>query len=197
MPAGAWTSVALDFIVKLLKSIELITKVVYDLILVIIDRLTKYGYFIPYKEASLTEDLAYTFYKYVVRNHGLPEEIIFDRDKLFISKFWKSLMDLVGTKHNLLTSYHPQTDGQTEQLNQTLEQYLQCYVNYQQNDWVQLLSVSQLAYNSATTKTTSVLPFFANYGYHPVTTRESRSFAEIAQKASIKVIQMRILHNKL
>ena len=106
-PADAWTSVALDFIVKLPKSKEPITKVVYNSILVITDRLTKYGYFIPYKKASLAEDLAYTFYRYVVRNNGLLEEIISDWDKLFIFKFWKSLMDLVGTKHNLLMSYHP------------------------------------------------------------------------------------------
>ena len=92
--------------------------------------------------------------------------------------------------------YHPQTDGQTEQLNQTLEQYLQYYVNYWQNDWVQLLPIGQLAYNSVTTETTSVLPFFANYNYYPVTTRESRRFAEIAQKASIKVIQMRTLYDE-
>ena len=116
-PTGAWTSVALDFIVKLPKSKKPITKVIYDLILVITDRLTKYGYFILYKEASSAEDLAYIFYKYIVGNHRLPEEIISDRDKLFIFKFWKSLMDLVGTKHNLSMSYHPQTDGQTEQLN--------------------------------------------------------------------------------
>ena len=106
-PAGAWTSVVLDFIVKLPKSKKLIIKVVYNSILVITDRLTKYGYFIPYKEASLAEDLAYTFYKYVIGNHRLPEEIISDRDKLFTSKFWKSLMDLVGTKYNFSTSYHP------------------------------------------------------------------------------------------
>ena len=105
-PIGAWTSVALDFIIKLPKSKELITNIVYNSILVITNRLTKYGYFIPYKETSLAEDLVYTFYKYMVENHGLPKEIISDRDKLFTSKFWKSLMDLVSTKHNLSTSYH-------------------------------------------------------------------------------------------
>ena len=76
MPAGAWTSVALDFIVKLSKSKEPITKVVYNSILVITDRLTKYEYFIPYKKASSAEDLAYIFSKYVVGNYELLEEII-------------------------------------------------------------------------------------------------------------------------
>ena len=117
----AWTSVVLDFIVKLLKSKEPITKIVYNLILTIMDRLTKYGYFILYKKISLAENMAYIFYKYVIGNHGLSEEIIFNRDKLFIFKFWKSLINLVDTKHNLLTSYHSQTDGQIERLNQTLE----------------------------------------------------------------------------
>ena len=87
MLAGTWTSAALDFIVKLSKSKEPITKVVYDSIFVITDRLMKYGYFIPYKKASLAENLAYTFYKYVVGNHGLLEDIIFNRDKFFTSKF--------------------------------------------------------------------------------------------------------------
>ena len=117
MPTGAWTSVTLDFIVKLSKSKELITKVIYNSIFVITDRLTKYGYFIPYKKVLLAENLAYTFYKYVIGNHELPEKIISNRDKLFTFKFWKSLIDLVGTKHNLSTSYHPQTDGQTKLLN--------------------------------------------------------------------------------
>ena len=84
---GAWTSVTLDFIVKLLKSKELITKIVYNLIFVIMNRLTKYEYFIPYKKASSAEDFIYTFYKYMIGNYRLPEEIISDRDKLFTSKF--------------------------------------------------------------------------------------------------------------
>ena len=133
-PQGAWKSIALDFIVKLPLSKELMTNVMYDSILVITDRLTKYGHFIPYKEASDATELAYTFLKIVIANHGLPEEIISDRDKLFTSKFWKSLMAQLGANHKLSTAFHPQTDGQTERLNQTLEQYLRSYVNHQQDN---------------------------------------------------------------
>ena len=86
-------SIAWDFIVKLPKSKERLTNITYNLILVITDRLTKYGYFIPYKESSNTEDLVYAFLRIVIANHGLPEEVISDRDKLFTSKLWKSLMD--------------------------------------------------------------------------------------------------------
>jgi hypothetical protein len=79
--------VALDFIVKLPPFIEPITEVVFDSILVITDRLTKYGYFIPYKESSLIEELAYAFNKHIIGNYGIPKEIISDRDKLFTSRF--------------------------------------------------------------------------------------------------------------
>jgi hypothetical protein len=78
---------AIDFIIKLLSSIELITGVVFDSILIITNRLTKYGYFILYKESSLTEELAYAFNKHIIGNHGIPKEIINDRDKLFTSRF--------------------------------------------------------------------------------------------------------------
>jgi hypothetical protein len=78
---------ALDFIVKLPPSVELITEVVFDSILVIIDRFTKYEYFILYKESSSVEELAYIFNKYIIGNYGISKEIISDRDKLFTSRF--------------------------------------------------------------------------------------------------------------
>ena len=74
-------------------------------------------------------------------------------------------MALLGANHKLSTAFHPQTDGQTERLNQTLEQYLRSYVNHQQDNWVQILPMAQFAYNSATAEATKVSPFFANYGY--------------------------------
>ena len=85
-PDRVWKSIAWDFIVKLPKSKERLTNVSYNSILVITDRLTKYGYFIPYKESSNTEDLVYVFLRIVVANHRLLEEVISNRDKLFISK---------------------------------------------------------------------------------------------------------------
>jgi hypothetical protein len=120
-PEGAWKAIALDFITKLPLSKDLITKVKYDSILIITDRLTKYAYFINYLESSNAEDLAYTFLRTIFINYGMPETIISDQDKLFTSKFWKSLIDQLGTKHKLLTVYYPQTDRQTERINQVLE----------------------------------------------------------------------------
>lgn len=86
-PERAWQSVSMDFIVKLPTTKDPITKVSYDSILVIVDRLTKYAHFIPWRETNNTEDLANIFLREVVAHHGIPETIISDRDKLFTSKF--------------------------------------------------------------------------------------------------------------
>jgi RNase H-like domain found in reverse transcriptase/Integrase zinc binding domain/Chromo (CHRromatin Organisation MOdifier) domain len=196
MPDQAWSSIALDFITKLPKSREPLTGVEFDSILVINDRLTKLAYFIPYKESSTAEELAYTFTKTIIAQHGVPQEIVSDRDKLFTSQFWQSLADLLGTKHKLSTSYHPQTDGQTERTNQTLEQYLRCYLNYEQDNWVQLLPVAQFAFNN-NASATGVSPFFANYGFHPNLNRDPKGIKPIAEKANISVEKMKELHKML
>jgi transposase InsO family protein len=109
-------------------------EVIYDSILVIVDRLTKFGYIIPYKESSTAEDLAYIFLRIVASVYRVPIEIISDRDKLFTSKFWQTLIALLGIKRKLSTVFHLQIDNQTERLNQTIEQYLRYYINYQQDN---------------------------------------------------------------
>ena len=103
----------------------------YNIIMTIIDRLTKYVYFVLIKEEMSVEELAYVFIKTIVRNHGISEKIISDRDKWFISKFWGLFIDYLGIKHKLSTVYHPQTDGQTERLNAIAEKYIRHYTNYQ------------------------------------------------------------------
>jgi hypothetical protein len=89
----AWKSIALDFIVKLLPLKEALIGVTYNSILVVTDRLIKYAYFIPYKEGLTTEELVYIFNRNIIVNYGILEEIISDRDKLFISNFWKLLIN--------------------------------------------------------------------------------------------------------
>ena len=107
------------------------------------------------------------FLRHVFSKHGTPNDIILDRGKHFTSKFWTSLCELLGIKGNLSTAYHPQTDGQTERVNQILEQYLRIYINYQQDDWVNLLPLAEFAYNNTSHSATSLTPFFANKGIHP------------------------------
>lgn len=195
-PDRPWKSIALDFIVKLPGSKEPLTNTTYDSVLVITERLTKYAYFIPYKEASNTTDLAYTMLRNVICQHGLPDEIISDRDKLFTAKFWQSLMTRLGVRHKLSTAYHPQTDGQTERTNQTLEQYLRCYVNYEQDNWVQLLPLAQFAFNSAVSEPTGLSPFYANYGYEPDIAKEPILGKE-APKAVEHADELKELHQAL
>jgi len=196
-PKGAWESIALDFIVKLPLSKEPLTGVEYDSIMVVTDRLTKYGYFLPYKEGSTAKDLAYLFMRHVASAHGTPQEIISDRDKLFTSKFWETLMDQLGIHHKMSTAYHPQTDGQTERLNQTLEQYLRMYVDYDQKNWVTLLPTAQLAYNSTATTTTGISPFYANYGYNPSVAGEPRNLRVWTQQAIIDARKLKALHSEI
>ena len=107
----------------------------YDLILVIVDRLTKMVY---YKSVKVTIDapgLAEVIIDIVMRHHGLPDLIVTDRGLLFTSKFWSSLYYILGIKRKLSTAFHPKTDGQTERQNSTIEAYLWAFVNFEQNDW--------------------------------------------------------------
>ncbi len=104
----AWKSIALNFIVKLSKLKEKVTRTMYNFILMITDKLIKYKYFLSYKKATFTKDLTYTFLKMIVANHELSDEIISNRDKFFTLKFWKSLMNQLKIHHKLFTAYHLQ-----------------------------------------------------------------------------------------
>src|SRR5882724_12531876 len=138
-----------------------------DTILVVVCHLTKMALFIPTFHEIDAEDLARIFLLQVFAKHGTLTDIVSNRGKHFISRFWWSLCQLLGIKANLLTAYHPETDGQTKHVNQILEQYLQVYVNYQQDNWVNLLPLAEFAYNYTSHSATMVTPFFANKGFHP------------------------------
>jgi hypothetical protein len=153
----------MDFITKLPGSVDEPTGNRYDSIFVVVDRLTKYTYFIPYNEDFTVQSLAIIFVDRIVRYHGIPKVIISDRDKLFTLAFWKTLIATLSIKLKLSTAFHPTTDGQTERMNQTLEVYLRHYVNHAQDNWVSLLLMAQVALNNAYTGLTGTSPFFANF----------------------------------
>ena len=139
-----------------------------DSILVIVDRLTKYVTFIECCKTDSAMELAMLFLKHVFAKHGTPHNIVSNQGKLFISKFWSLLCHLLNIKVNLSTAYHPETDGQTECVNQILKQYIHLYINYQQDNWVSHLPLAEFAYNNTTLHSaTQVTPFFVNKGYHP------------------------------
>jgi len=163
VPMRPWTAISMEFIVGLPKPEG------YTKIWVIVDRFSKMAYFIPLKTEEHIKELALTFVKAIWRLHGLPESIVSDRDTRFTSKFWTSLMQLLQVRLNMLTAFLPECDGQTERVNQTLEQYLRSYCTYQQDDWVSLLPFAEYAYNTSTSESIKASPFEINYGFAPQT----------------------------
>jgi transposase InsO family protein len=197
VPERPWKTISWDFIVKLPPSKDLVTGVAYDAILVIMERLTKYMILVLYQESSTAEQLAYAFHRYVVADHGVPEEVISDRDKLFTSKFWAALAVYIGMKRKLTTAFHPQTNGGNERMNQVVEAYLRCYVNYEQNNWVPLLPMAQFSYNSSVTETTQISLFKANYGYEISAFNEPYRTSIDNETGRILANDLRSLHKEL
>ncbi|KAF5701029.1 reverse transcriptase domain-containing protein [Fusarium globosum] len=192
-----WDSITMDFITKLPLSEEPSTGIFYDSIMVIVDRLTKFSYYLPYREATDAEELSYVFYRHIVSVHGLPTEILSDRGPTFAATFWQSLMARLGLNHRLTTAFRPSVDGQTERMNQVLEQYLRCYINYEQNDWVEKLPIAQLAYNTAYNESTKLTPAYANFGFTPDAYHDARQEKTINPAAIIKSDDMKDLHEYL
>jgi hypothetical protein len=151
----------MDFIEQLPPSLG------FTAILVIVDRLSKQGIFIPTHDTITSALLAELFVLHVFSKHGVPSHCTSDRGSEFVSHFFRSLGKALDMKLHFTSGYHPQGDGQTERVNQTLEQYLRCYCNYQQDNWAALLPLAEFAYNNAPNETTGTSPFFANKGYHP------------------------------
>jgi transposase InsO family protein len=162
-PGRRWEQVTMDFIVQLPK-----TKSGFDAIMVVVDRLTKRVHFLPTTTNASAPDIAKLFFNQVFRLHGLPQVIISDRDPKFVSKFWKTLFKQLGTKISLSTAHHPQTDGQTERANRTLEDMLRAFVNYKQDNWDDCLSAAEFAYNNSTQASTGYTPFHLDCGQTPI-----------------------------
>ncbi|KAK4685054.1 putative transposase, partial [Tremellales sp. Uapishka_1] len=163
IPSGPWRSLSMDAIVKLPLSNG------FDCIQVFVDRFTKQAHFVPYKEEGFGSiQLAQMFQDQVFRLHGIPHDIISDRGPIFNSHFWRSFLASLKIKPNFSTAFHPQSDGQTERVNQVLETYLRTHCDYDQSNWSSLLSLAEFTYNNSVHATTKFSPFEANYGYHPL-----------------------------
>ncbi|MBW0562579.1 hypothetical protein O181_102294, partial [Austropuccinia psidii MF-1] len=139
----------------------------FDSILVIVDRFSKMALFIPAISSITSLDLTHLFIKNILSKNGLPSSIVSDRGSLFVSSFWTNLCQQLKISRDLSTAYHPETDGQTERVNQILEQYLQMYVSYHQDDWNTWLPLAEFAYNNSDHSSTKQSPFFTVYGRDP------------------------------
>lgn len=163
IPTHPWSIISLDLIVDLPK-----TPNGHNAIITFVDRLTKMSHFVPCDTNITAPELAQHFLDHIYRHHGLPSIIISDRDPKFVSNFWQSTFKLLGTKFNMSTARHAQTDGQSERMNRTLEQMLRAFVKPPHHtDWDKWLPTLEFAYNDSVQASTGATPFFLNYGQHP------------------------------
>ncbi|MBW0559349.1 hypothetical protein O181_099064 [Austropuccinia psidii MF-1] len=161
IPNGPWISLSINFITQLPLSNS------FDSILVIVDRFSEMAVFIPTMSSINSLDLAHLFSKSIFSKHGLPSGIVSDRGTLFVSSFGTNICQQLKISRDLSTAYHTEADGQTERVNQILEQYLWMNFSYHQHDWNTWLPLPEFAYNNSDHSSTKQLPFFTVYGRDP------------------------------
>ena len=161
IPTGPWEEISIDMIGPLPESDG------YDAILVIVDRFSKMIRLRAVNTTLSSEELGDIYRDDIWRQHGIPRRIISDRGPQFASKFMAELCRATGTQRNLSTAYHPQTDGQTERINQEVEAYLRNVINHAQDNWKKWLSTAEFQYNDKTHSATGHSPFQIVYGRHP------------------------------
>ena len=161
IPSNIWEDLSMDFVTHLPSSNGL------TIIIVVVDRFSKGvhlgalpSHFTAFKVANL-------FLNIVCKLHGFPRSIISDRDPVFISSFWRELFRLSSTSLRMSTTYHPQTDGQTEVMNRTLEQYLRSFVHHSPSDWYKFLALAEWSYNTSQHSGTEFTPYEVTYGKPP------------------------------
>ncbi|GJX96929.1 putative reverse transcriptase domain-containing protein [Tanacetum coccineum] len=159
IPQWKWENITMDFVTKLPR-----TAAGQDTIWVIVDRLTKSAHFLPMREDDTLEKLTRQYLKEVVSKHGVPVSIISDRDGKFTSHFWKSLHKALGTRLDMSTAYHPETDGQSERTIQTLEDMLRACVLDFGKGWDKHLPLVEFSYNNSYHTSIKAAPFEALYG---------------------------------
>lgn len=161
IPNLIWEDLSMDFIERLPISGG------FEVIFMVVDRLSKYSHFISLTHPYSAKSVAKTFIDHVVKLHGFPKSIVTDRDRVFMSSFWKELFELQGSKLKASSSYHPQTDGQTEIVNRILEQYLRCFCHEEQKKWGEYLSWAKYWYNTSFHASIQISPFEVVYGRAP------------------------------
>ncbi len=190
-PERPWSSIGIDFIVKLPSSQG------FDSICCVVDRLTKMAHFIECKESIDSKGLARLFVENIFKLHGLPRSIVSDRGSVFVSSFWQNLLAELDVKSLLSSAYHPQSDGQTERTNAILEQYLRIYCNFSQDDWSQQLPFAEFAYNNTMQDSIGKSPFEVNYGFHPTFSPEFQQLASPNETLNSYLVDLKELQGLL
>jgi hypothetical protein len=161
IPENRWDVISVDFIGELPDSHG------HDVIMNVVDSVGKQAHFIPMNITIMALGAARLFLQNVWKLHGLPRSIVSDRGPQFVAEFTRELYRLLGITLSATTAYHPQADGQTEHVNQELEQYLRIFVNERQDDWDELLPMAEFQYNNHIHSSTQQTPFFLDSGQHP------------------------------
>lgn len=161
IPDKVWQDISMDFIEGLPKAVG--KEVIFE----IVDRLSKDAHFIALKHPYTTLDVAQMFMDQVFRLHGMPKSIVSDRDVVFTSKFWKELFRLQKVSLLTLIAYHPQTDGQTEEVNRCVKTYLRCFCSDSQKVWMHYLGAVEWWYNTTFHSSIQCTPYESLYGQHP------------------------------
>ena len=161
IPTTPWEHISIDLIGPLPESNG------FNAILVIVDRFSKMIILIATTTELTSVKTAEIYRDYVWSKHGLPRKVISNRGPQFVAQFMLDLHKLIGIQANPSTAYHPQTDGQTERMNQEIEQYLRLFINHRQNDWQNWLTCTEFSYKDKVHTSTGFSPFFVNYSCHP------------------------------
>lgn len=153
--------VTLDFIEGLPPSSS------YKCILVVVDKFSKFAHFIKIAQPFTTHKVAQLFMENVYKLHGMAQALVSDRDKIFASRFWQELFRLSGTDLRLSSAYHPQSDDQTERVNQCIEAYLRCFIHSCPTKWSDWLHLAEFWYNTNYHSSLGKTPFEVLYGHGP------------------------------
>ncbi|WVZ83082.1 hypothetical protein U9M48_030262 [Paspalum notatum var. saurae] len=161
VPSAVWTDIAMDFV-------EALPRVHGKLvILTVVDRFSKFAHFIPLGHPYIATSVARAFFRDIIRLHGISASIVSDRDPVFTSSFWRELFKITGTKLNMSSSFHPQTDGQSEVTNKIIAMYLRCLTGDRPRQWLQYLPWAEYCYNTSYQSSLQTSPFQVVYGRPP------------------------------
>ncbi|SJL17565.1 uncharacterized protein ARMOST_21117 [Armillaria ostoyae] len=161
IPAEPWTHITVDMITGLPDSNG------YDALLIVVDRFSKAIIPVPCNKDLSAEGWARILRDHVYAHHGMPQVVISDQGPQFISKFMTELYRMLDIKQNASTAFHPQTDRQTERVNQEIEKYLRIFVGFRQDDWANWLPLAEFAHNNRIHSATGKSPFMILYGRNP------------------------------